>query len=279
MHTITNKVLLAFSVSTLLLLTGCAQKQDTKLPNLDLPTKQYENSESLAGLSFSMTQPVVTINTNLSNYLMSALEPRIQYDTDLISCQLTNELQKILISKGFTINHIFKSQNDMTFSEKRNTSALIFPTINVSIQESTLTTYYDGVPAFASGDLIISMNVAIYMIEPLSNEKIWMKDISINTFTVPVRYNYSSEWIENSNLVGEEYIATANAVNNFYGNSNSLVNSQYISEEFVGTATSVDDFYKKLYAHILELADKHITAEEFQLLNSDIQKLKNIKRY
>lgn len=257
-----KKAYFIVAVSSTLFFAGCGS-QTVNLPNLNLASKTYENATSLAGFSFSMAQPTVNISTNLSSTLRDGLGSRLKYDADAIYCKLTDELQKVLISKGFAINSVFKSQNDMTFSEKRNTSALFYPVINITIQENTITTYIDNVPMRASGRLMVTSGVGIYMIEPLSNEKVWVKNIDANDVDVPIAYSITGH-------LGKVAMP---------GSAGALAGSHMVSKELAGVADSLDRLFVDIYDKILDVANKHISVEEFQMLNVDIKKLKDIKRY
>lgn len=234
--------------------SGCSQKY-AHLESLDLKSKNYPNPEEISTLSFALAEPDFKVRTVLSYTLTSAFKDRLRYDTEQMGCHLTNELDKILLSKGFTITDRFRSYNNMTFTQKRNTSALFFPKITISVEEKTLTDYIDNTATAIAGDIVVSAHVKIIMLEPLSGEKVWIKSIPVDDFTASIEYTPTYE----------------------YGKG--LAGAHTVPEELGPIALQLDEFFVKINEAVIEATNKYVEQNEFEFLNDDIKRLKGIKRY
>lgn len=248
MNNIKITVLVVVLVS---LFTGCGPKFET-LGELKLKEHNYKAKESAKDVAFAVAKPEFVIKTKMSRLLSNGLASRLEHNANVISCHLTSELSKLILGKGITITDTFNSRNDMTFTQKRETSALYYPEITIKLNEQSMTLYDERMPLSTQGDLIVSAQVKIVMLEPLSGEKIWVKSLPINNSSIAVKYPNSI----------------------FKSSSPSQVQDTVVS-----VAKAIDTLLVKINDEIIKSTSKYITIEEFRFLNSDIRKLKNIKRY
>jgi len=239
-----------------LMFTGCTVKNYASLDTLELKSKNYPNPEEISELSFALARPNFKIKSSLSRNLTTAFKDRLQYDVEHISCHLTDEIHKIILSKGFTITQTFRSYNDMTFTEKRNTSALFYPEIIIEIEEKSMGEYYDTSLNETKGDIVVTAHVNIIMLEPLSGEKIWVKYIPVDDFSAEVKYKPA-----------------------IYGQSAQRATSQSVPENLKPIIVQIDEFLIKINEDVIEATNKYVEQNEFEFLNVDIKRLKGIKRY
>lgn len=249
-----KSTLLSLFSAIILTFGGCSESYKP-LPSLHLKNKNYPNPEEISTLSFALAKPNFKVHTTLSRTLSAAFKEHMKYNTEKIACHLTGEINKILLSKGFTITQTFRSYNDMTFTQKRNTSALFFPEIIIDVEEKTLTDYVDNVPSATRGDLMVSARVNIIMLEPLSGEKIWVKSIPVDEISAPIEYLPNYE----------------------YGRGGS--DAYTVPQELYPIATKLDNFFLKIDNDVIEATNKYVEQNEFEFLNDDIKRLKGIKRY
>jgi len=249
-----KNTLLSISTAIILAFTGCSESY-TPLPSLNLKSKNYPNPEEISTLSFALAKPNFKVHTTLSHTLSAAFKEHMKYNTEKIACHLTEEINKIILSKGFTITQTFRSYNDMTFTQKRNTSALFFPEIIIDVEEKTLTDYIDNAPSSTNGDIMVSARVNIIMLEPLSGEKIWVKSIPVDEISTPIQYLPNYE----------------------YGKGQSGAHT--VPEELYPIAIELDNFFLKINDDVIEATNKYVEQNEFEFLNDDIKRLKGIKRY
>ena len=237
------------------MLSGCVKY--VEMGDLKLDTKNYPKPEEVSNLSFALAQPDMKIKFDLTSTANSGLAERIKHDANKVSCFLTAESQKILLSKGFTITDTFQSLNAMTFTQKRNTSALFYAEIVIDIEgKSQLETLQ--VLMFSSenikGRMQINAKVNIIMLEPLSGEKLWVKSIPVAGFDEAVTYKP-------------------------YQYAGSELNGIAVPEDLAPIAAKIDAMLTTISQDVLEATVKHVEKQEFEFLNTDIVKLKGIKRY
>jgi hypothetical protein len=246
-----------------ILFMGCSSKEIseyTTLDQIELPTKNYKsNKVDNSTLSFATVNPVLTINFNASNDLHNSLTKRLQNDVNKLSCKMPTEIKKILISKGISVTDNYWSRNDMTFSQKRDTSTIFYPVIQIYIDQNTVDTIEstdngDTKKIKTNGKLQISAKVELISLEPLSGEKIWLKSLPLKRkkFETDISYN---------------------------GFLKTSTNIFSIDSKAVDIAKEVDNLIIEIHNEIIEGVEKYVDYEEFMLLNKDIEKIKNIKRY
>jgi hypothetical protein len=249
-----KKIFILLTIASAVFLGGCTQSavQYTSVAAMKLPIKSYPAKENLSDLSLAIAKPEVTISFKASNLMKASLQKRIAQDAYMLACHLTSEMRKILVAKGFTITDTFENLNSMTFTQKRNTSALFTAFINIEITEDTLSDLLDYVPQRVYGSIVSKAKLHIATIEPLSGETVWIKNVPVNDSTIELAYPY-------------------------YPNVNA--SETLIPNELTGTAKSLDGLFLKTNNEIVEAVDAFVTVDEFMFLNTDIKKLKKIKRY
>jgi hypothetical protein len=249
-----KKLQLLLIISLFTIITGCNQAavKYSNIGSMTLPVKKYEARENLSDLSLAIAKPEVIITFKASNTLKAALKNRIKADAYTLACHLTQEMRKILIAKGFTVTETFDSLNNMTFTQKRNTSALFTAFIKIEINEETMSELIEYVPQRAFGAISSKAKLQIATIEPLSGEIVWLKNVPIKDSNIDLAYPY-------------------------YPNMNAT--ESMVPVELEGTAESVDNLFLETNGSILNAVDKFVDVNEFMFLNTDIKKLKKIKRY
>lgn len=239
-----------------LILTGCSTKY-VEMPDLNLTQKNYPSPEEISNLSFALAEPYIKVNTALTTTTDSGLIERVKNDTKRISCYLNDEINKILLSKGFTITDRFQSPNHLTFTQKRNTSALFYPEIVIEVTEKSqleLTKFLFFQSQSVKGRLQIDAIVNIVMMEPLSGEKIWVKSLPIEEI--------------NDNVIYKP---------NRYGGPS--LNGFAVPLNLEEIADKVDNMFEEISESVIYATEKYVEKNEFEFLNDDIIKLKGIKRY
>lgn len=245
-------IVILFSVT---MLSGCIKYVD--MADLRLVSKNYPKAEEVSNLSFALAEPDLKIKYALTGTTMSGLSERIKHDANKVACFMTDEAERILLSKGFTITDKFQSYNSMTFTQKRNTSALFYPEIVIDIEEKAQREILSAPfvhKETIKGRLEINAKVSIIMLEPLSGEKLWVKSIPVSGLDEVVEYT------------PYQYIGTQ-------------LNGIAVPEDLVPIATKIDALVTTISQDVLEATAKYVEKHEFEFLNSDIVKLKGIKRY
>lgn len=249
----TIKLLLLIAIT--MFITGCGPKI-TNLQTISYDKKEYKKiNTNGVKKSFALVNPQIKIVSDVSSLTAYILGKRMIYNAEILDCFLPQEMEKILLAKGFTIEGRYTSRNEMTYSEKKKTTAILYPVITLKIKEtgtSQLVRNNPGAIIRSVGKLKFDVNVKLEMYEPLSNEKIWVKDIS-NVKVNDLDINYA-------------------AIN--IPTTKTTTISQYLPY-----TKKIDDMFKLIANKTLNTAYKYIEQEEFDALNEDIIKLKSIKRY
>jgi len=246
-----GKKSLLSGIVMLSLLTGCGTSFVSVSP-LELKKVNYPVTDTNKDLAFAIAKPQFVIKTKISTDLSRGLDTRLQYDVNEIACHLTGEIQKMLVSRGIDVTETFESKNDMTFTQKRETTALLYPVITIELQQHTNSRVAGRVVENTSGEIQVKATTKLVMLEPLSGEKIWIKNISNKKQSVTI--NYPGYLRQNSSPF-------------------------QVQDTIVQVAKNIDNLLMKIDNEILKNVDKFVTKEEFVFLNDDIKKLKNIKRY
>lgn len=248
---------------TSIIFFGCSSKEVSRysrLEQIELPTKNYNsNKKTDAKLSFATINPLLTINFNASKDLHNSLIKRLKNNIDKLSCKIPTEIKKILISKGITVTDNYWNRNDMTFSQKRDTSTLFYPVIQIYIDQNTVDVIKqvdEQMPkkTKTTGKLQISAKVELVSLEPLSGEKIWLKSLPLKRKKYEIDISYDGYLKASSNIFA-------------------------VDKKAVVIAKDMDNLIIEIYNKIIEGVEKYVDYEEFIFLNKDIQKIKNIKRY
>jgi len=244
------------------ILLGCSSKEVspyTNLNSIELPTKNYPTSTNKNSvLSFATINPVLKINLNVSQDVYNSLSKRLKDDVNKLSCRIPIEIKKILISKGISVSDNYWSRNDMTFSQKRDTSILFYPIIKIDIDQNTLDTIEveDRIEKKieTKGKIQINARVELIALEPLSGEKIWIKSLPLKREKLEKDISYK-------------------------GTLKRSLNVFTVDTKAKDIAQNIDNLIIEIYTKILEGVDKFVDYDEFILLNKDIDKIKKIKRY
>lgn len=236
-------------------LSGCTSY--VEMPNLNLEEKNPPKPEEISTLSFALAEPEIIVKTAMTQTTTSGLTDRVKQDSKSVACYLYDEINKILLSKGFTITDHFQSYNHMTFTQKRNTSALFYPEIVINVEEKSqlertrvLFIKSDTI----KGRMQIDASVNIVMLEPLSGEKIWVKSLPINDIDELVAYKPG-----------------------LYGGAQ--LNGFFVPEDLKPIADIIDDLFEEISMNVVNATENYVEKYEFEFLDEDIRRLKGIKRY
>lgn len=257
-------------LTVLIFLTGCIKElKQVRMNEIELIQRNYPQEQVANDLSFAYAEPELMVITDLSDELMSGLRERIKYSGYRIACHLNSELDKIILAKGFTISDRYKSIRYMTFSEKRNTTALFYPEIKIRISEKSEISNRGPSNFNTAGTLEIDADVNIVMREPMSNEIIWIKSIPVEEIIDSFQYD-NAFW---AGAYGERMILNSQFFRVGRGQKH------HVPENLTEIAQKIDGFFEEIDKKIVDATLRFVEAEEFTFLNTDIKKLKKLNRY
>lgn len=127
--------------------------------------------------------------------------------------------QNLLTSKGFTIQGPFDSYDAMTFQDKKACELAIYPSLAVTVEFSNVA-WHEGIGSVLlgssngpfkyklEGDVVVGGKVTLIGLEPMTNQKMWVKDIVLPDTTIHVNsqmeYLGSGQYEPQVQLIGVE---------------------------------------------------------------------------
>lgn len=169
-----------------------------------------------------------------------------------------DDVEELTIAKGFTIKGPYDALDEMIFEDKKRTDMLIqvemTPTFTAVEGQwrSSFTPIVNTYSYSYSGKASLVGKITLTGIEPLTNEKIWVKSVLIpNVENIPV------------------------ATSKRYGR---ILNEFEILED-PGVYNSLGIALQQQYQGIMEKINAHFNSEEFNSLKSQIKELKAKKGF
>ena len=193
MKSIRITALAILCISVPMILSSCASSEEsmqTYIPTFSWSPESKEPANS-AGMTMAIVVPVYGTGQVWA----------IQQAFDGFSRSLDIDFQNLLTSKGFTIEGPFDSYDAMTYEEKESCELAMYPALSVSVQFSSVNWVEDlgsslvggmlSGPNSANhyklhGDIVVGGKVTLIALEPLTNQKMWVKDINLPDTTIHV---------------------------------------------------------------------------------------------
>lgn len=235
------------------LFSGCTYK---RVQLVDFKSKVITNKNNIGKkLTFGLIKPSIEVKGNVAPLFLYYTKTRLNTELLALRDAVSREMEKTLLKKGITVSKTYESLNDMTYSQKKKTTAIFTTDITITLNESgSLYTYLMFMPENIKSLLTAKVEANLVSIEPLSNEKVWIKSMPTMTKQLPLSYDIPKEIMDASTPT-------------------MIVNS------FVPSVKQLDSVLLKAYDNIVHATQKYVSLREFLDLNSDIKKLKNSKRY
>lgn len=166
------------------------------------------------------------------------------------------DIEELLIAKGFTLMGPYESIDEMIFEDKKKTDISLFievaPTFTLNDGGWKTSVLKTGTYYTFKGTTSMSGKINLTGIEPLSNEKIWVKSVEIPT-------------VENIQITTG---TTGYSVGDF---SNILKSS--------GVYNPIGDALMEVYGGVLGKVERYIEPSEFNTLRNQVKELKSKKGY
>lgn len=239
-----SKTITYLILSIITLLTACQSQQVMRrTPNFQYSAPSTQAIGS-AGLTFGLVNPIF-----LNKEIYVAPEPFKQ-----MAINMGNDFEELLTGKGYTIRGPFNSRDEMVYSDKTHSDMILGIEINIVfggqrnvdlIKAGTVN--FNGLRNYrTSGNITLAGNLVLTGYAPMTMEKIWKKNISLEQF--PVVYKGTKQWEGVQPTIWDE-IAEDNAVHNA------------ILKEL-----------EKYYVSALNLAWKQIDLEDMKLAVAEAKK-------
>jgi hypothetical protein len=222
--------------------------------------------------AFNYTLTTETASPNFADITFSIAEPVFQTKGKLMwfaseqfasfPDTLKQDMQKILIGKGFGIRGPYSSRDMIPFQDKKDIDLYLVPRFELSVnvndfKEKPENMWVAAATIIQTGNVEISGSFKIEMQEIATNELLWVKTIPVKDFSFPFT----------GYVTCEEYTKTGSTYKpgQIY-NFTSVLN---------GMAKGLEQQYPELMATL----DKLIATEEMKILQTQAQELKKKRGY
>ena len=176
---------------------------------------------------------------------------------------LASDIEELIIAKGFTLKGPYQGYDEMVFDDKKSTEMVISIEINPEFtaaegewtphQHLNLLSMAPSYNTYSyAGKVSLVGKINLSGVEPLTNEKIWSKSVSIPN-------------VENIQIVTS-------------GTYESPVNSQELMND-PSVYNAVGKALQAQYNGIMDKVSAHFSVEEFNTLKSQIKELKSKKGF
>jgi len=183
-----------------------------------------------------------------------------------LSASMGADLDKILISKGVTTTGPFPSLEEITYSQKKDATLTLDPTVFVSAEIKALA---DAQHVYGANrtEQRFAMNitgwVSFSMREPLSGQKMWIKKLEMEPVQVEAMIYTESNPIYAPDGCGGQIVAGYRPGTIVYD----------------GTVDAIADALKQMYPVILSQFEKYIDTEELLVLKEKGKEIRALKVY
>lgn len=271
-HLLMRSVLVAILVAIITAVcTGCATPQKAERASIMPYTPRFvyavaTGGEKATGISISLVTPSWTVKQSMPSVspmpmmpgmpMMPAVpSPAGDALNNLFAKSLGTDLEKLLTDRGFTFSGPFASLDEMTFPQKKQTDLVLTPEIAIELSQPPITNQpkmevgFGGTRAVnlfqATGACTATGFVAFKVVEPLSNQKLWLKKVEVPQ----VAENCSA--IQNPDM---------NQVQILVSNGMARV-------------------LEKIYGEVMRKADNYFSREEMELVKKQSLELREKKVY
>ncbi|MGD2091711.1 MAG: hypothetical protein PVH61_36395 [Candidatus Aminicenantes bacterium] len=204
---------------------------------------------------------------------------------------IKSDFNETLIAKGYSLLGPFSSLNEMTYGEKEKSILSLIPTLNLRFQfvdntgaenveifsnTSKIITRSQGnrtvlskktqMVAKYTGNLIVDGFIELVLVEPLTGEKMWIKQIKVPFENESYYYYAFLEYLQDVDIIG-------NPIGNLF------ITNSYLLKQNDFRPRALAKALEKVYITQLESFDKYFDPKEISLVIRDAEKVRKLKRY
>lgn len=223
------------------LVSGCLT---TYIPQIIQPTPNFSweppSKDKPQNLTIALVRPDFGGDSKFepsrySNYSKSK-NPHLKTFLD----SLQTDLQRTLIAKGFTVTGPYESFDVMTFPNKKDAVLALIPEFVLVVDEKYANANQspDGHLTQLNGSLTVNGFVKFTMVEPISEQKIWIKKINVP---------------EQTEAIDVDILITDGQLNPFHPNKDNR------AAAFVNVLNSV-------YPDVMQKFWSYLNAEEIEMM-------------
>ncbi|NCO83149.1 MAG: hypothetical protein COZ31_11750 [Nitrospirae bacterium CG_4_10_14_3_um_filter_44_29] len=188
------------------------------------------------------------------------------------------DIQSQLVAKGMTTKGPF-SMSEVTYPDKKGADLTISIGVIFDIQYSDPKAigqkYFEGgvYGNVYSSTMTVGMKIYFYMLEPLSEEKMWIKKLDLGVQDFPIEYAVGREqYVTGSHYVPSDGCGGGGYSRNTYGWRDKGI-------LYTERAKVFSDILKTAYPQIMKAAWNYLNTDEMLNLKLKSQEIRERKRY
>ena len=204
---------------------------------------------------------------------------------------IKSDFNETLIAKGYTLLGPFSNFGEMTYGEKEKSNLALLANINLKFQfidttdqnnaeifsqniksgsrevnrKMVFSKFIQMIAKF-NGNLIVDGFIELVLVEPLTGEKMWIKQIKIPFEKEPYYYYIQQEGFQDTDIIG-------NPIGNTVLTNTILLNGTDSRPRALAKAL------EKTYISQLDLFSKYFAPKEISFVIKDAEKVRKLKRY
>lgn len=266
-----------------LFFSGCASK--TVIPvkkevgqanykTLDI-TKEPSTGKTIAIVETAINIPEVMqkLNTQMStNPFMAAMAANMQQvsynpyqelDVNALKKALGRVFTEILSNKGFATKGPYKTFDDITYTDKKDTYLAIIPILDLAIETKTTSVKPEQWYYTEEGVMMLGGEFYLKVMEPLTQQVLMNKRISLTDMNLQKPYMFQKQNIFTTGSMTDDLIAKASLPDQLIDNTDK-VRTELLTE---------------FYNQAVEKLNTYLSREELLSYQKDVKKLKDLKRF
>lgn len=267
-------------------LTACASTS-TPQPKRDVGTVNFKyaptDNESPTNKTIAIVSPLfksVEAQHSQVNQFATMVQRShtVNFNNDMgnynrrLSSSMVNTFNEIVISKGFTISGPYDSFDDITFGDKKTSYLALVPNIEVYIDQKRINAacvqsqnYCEDV-----GTIQIGGSLNIKLVEPLTGQTFLSKRVNLSDL------NQSREYVRRVHQAGPQKGLLLTAMD---AAVDAAVGPAQQKPLIDNTDKVLVDALNEFYAGAMAKVDSYLSREEILSFESDVEKVKELKRF
>ncbi len=179
---------------------------------------------------------------------------------------LENTFYSIYSEKGFKTQGPFESFDDITYTDKKNIYLASVPNLQLNIDKKMISHKCSAGVCTEKGEVQISGEFTIKMIEPLTQQTFFTKRINLSDLSISNSYELSYE----DPTPGQNSVDLLASTLNKVSNKDPLIDN---------TDKALVDALNEFYSKAASKIDTYISAEELISFRNDVKDVKQNKRF
>jgi neuraminyllactose-binding hemagglutinin len=177
-----------------------------------------------------------------------------------LSKSMSISFEDLILKKGFVIGGKYRTFDDMTYPDRKSTYMALIPTIDIKIDKRATEQKKHRLYFSEKGNIDISGELTVKMIEPLSKQMFITKRINLTDLGISKPYIYEVQTTEsNANGIGMGSMISG-TIDKASAPAILTDNTEKVLTE------ALNEFYKKAMQKI----EKYISQEEILALEKDV---------